>query len=68
MARVWGSRREPHADPGPFENRTSGGRRVVYVCSLCSCLVLVEDGPGVRHLTFHEQIGTLGCDDPGTER
>jgi hypothetical protein len=69
MARVWAGRRGPHADPEPFEIRTSVGWRAVYVCSLCSGLVLAEDEPGVRHLAFHEQTGTLGVyqERPDTE-
>jgi hypothetical protein len=60
MSRYWGGRREPHADPALFEVRTSVGWRPVYICGLCSALVLAEDGPGVLHLAFHEQTGTIG--------
>jgi hypothetical protein len=56
--------REPHADPKPFDIPTPVGWRPVYVCGLCSALVLAEDVAGVRHLAFHEQTGTLGCDSP----
>jgi hypothetical protein len=62
MAWGWIGQRPRHTDPAPFEIRTSVGRRAVYVCGLCSALVLAEDGPGVRHLAFHEQTGTLGAE------
>jgi hypothetical protein len=78
-----GGRCEPHADPEPFEIRTSVGWRTVYVCSLRSSLVLAEDETGLRRLAFQsrparwatttrgprcERAMPSGCSRPGYRR